>query len=564
MKARALLTVTAVAAALAACGDSTTGLGDAGPPPPGEGGSTWSTLSPPTVYHCAAAYTTTLDDTVIDPQRPGSVVRVSVSVTDAGFDAPGWTHPLRVALVQGSSEIATLAEEADAAPGRTVVATWDGTIGGKPAPVGAYALRTTYGCSAAPAITRDATLAVVHAGTVEVSMGAGDGLYQPLLWHRFNDIAKNYWSPAPTAPVLVRGSGSGAVDLELADGGPSPFPAVWTGLDSPPVDASGNLVTTDLDLPFALSVTTHADVTLKLGLARPPSGATAAPKDPPVGDIPVRAHLVEAVPPGYAALSSDGASSTFRLASPLAPAVGRYDVTLHAAFEYQRPDGAWRPLGTDAIPLRVYGVLGKQTIDATGAVPYVPWITVVDAVAGWVDRTTKDPAKVAASIVHHVYNDLGLHYDTVSGACYYTTYGYGFGQAAFDLSAFLLRANGSTVNCSDCASIVSTYANMVGADLGYTIIESDFLLNYIKAIGTPAFTNDPFGTGSQGGFSYHAITSDPTLLVFDATLDENGTSNPGSPPFKDTEVLGLTRAFYVPHLTPSTVTLTYDDKTTIQ
>ncbi len=549
--------------ALPACGASQSGEGQDGGVH-ADAGPVWTTLGPTSFYGCSPAFATTIDDTVIDSRSSGAAVHVEITLRDEPFLDPNWTHPLHVAIVRDGVEAEVLEDEANVAPGTKAHATWDGTLAGKPAPIGVYALRTRYGCSGAPmSATRDENLAVVHLGTVAVTMGNGDGLYQPLLWHELGQIPENYWSPAPTRPVLVLGTGSGAVDLELPGGTPRPFPSVWTELGSPPVDASGEPTTSDYELPFAVSVSTHPDVTLKFGSMVPPSTASAAHGDPPLGLIPIRARMTEGSAPADV-IVEDGSDGTFRFTTLPAPNVGRYDLRLHVVFEYERRKGDWRPISTEEVPLRIYGVLGQETNSPSLVVPYIPWVAVVDAVAKWVDGTTADPDKVSSLIVHHVYDDLGLHYDTVHGASFYTRYGYGFGGAMFDLSGFLKRANGSTVNCSDCASIVSTYANMVGEDLGYNIIQADFPLYYIKAIGTPAFTDDPFDTGHPGGFSYHAITSNPKTLVFDATLHEDGDSDPGAPPFLDTEIDGLAQTFYIDHLTPADVSITHDDKTEIQ
>jgi hypothetical protein len=548
---------------LAACGNSQTGIdGDAGAG--GETGPRWSTLSPTTFYECSASFTTTLEGAVMDSQTPGAALHAKISVRDMGFADPNWTYPLHVAIVRDGAEAVVLSNESNAPPGGTFQATWDGTISGAPAPVGVYAVRTTYGCSGAPApVVRDDTIAVVHVGGVAVTMGNGDGLYQPLLWNALAQVSKNYWSPAPTSPVLVRGTGTGAADLEQPDGTVQPYPAVWTDLGSPPVDTTGAPATVDYDLPFAVSVSTHPDLTLKFGLDAPPPSAVAAQGDTPIGAIDIRARILE----GSAATDptvADGSSGTFRFTDLPAPSVGRYDISVHVVFEYQLPDATWAPLSTETIPLRVYGLVGQETISPSDTAPYIPWVAVVDAVAGWVDGMTAEPDMVSSLVVHHVYDDLGLHYDTVHGASFYTSYASGFGGAHFDLTGFLTRANGSTVNCSDCASIVSTYANMVGCNLGYKIITQNFPLYYIKAIGTPAFTDDPFNTGKPGGFSYHAVTADPATLIFDATLHEDGDTDPGASPFLDTEIDGLTQTFYLAHLTPADVTVTHDDKTTLE
>ena len=79
------------------------------------------------------------------------------------------------------------------------------------------------------------------------------------------------------------------------------------------------------------------------------------------------------------------------------------------------------------------------------------------------------------------------------------------------------RSRGKVVNCSDCASILSTYTNMIGAKLHYAIIGWNFKLNPILGIGAMMF-GSPFDSGRLG-FSYHAVTTpDATMTIDDATL----------------------------------------------
>ena len=97
--------------------------------------------------------------------------------------------------------------------------------------------------------------------------------------------------------------------------------------------------------------------------------------------------------------------------------------------------------------------------------PHRAWVDVVDTVTGWVDGSTSDPMEVAGRIVEGVYNELGLRYDRDRGASFYTDYPGTWAGASFDASWFQDRAFGSIINCSDAASIVSAYANMMGVDL---------------------------------------------------------------------------------------------------
>jgi hypothetical protein len=527
-------------------------------------------------YRCVAAMDVSLDGPVLDPHFENARTQIEVRVRDEGNPDPAWTHPLRIELVRGDAVLSTLGDEADARPGTMVTARWDGRLENAVAPVGTYAVRVTYRCSGGvtPAV-RDVPLAVVRTGVTSVTVGDGDGARIGILWHRLNHERRNYWLPENTRPVLARGRGAGASDLTLPDGAPRPLPAVSTDLETPPVDDGGDAASVDYNLPFALRIGTRPDVTLGFGLATGATQQGGGGGDGGVsadggaggpGGLPtrVRARLEGADVPLDARLA-DGTATTYRLTTSPTPALGRYAVPLQVHYEYARTDGTWGEFGTEIVPLRAYGLLGDQTISPVRHdAPYAPWLAVVDAVAGWVDGHETAPEAVAAQIVRHVYADLGLHYDVRNGASFYTSYRSGYGGAQFNLSGFLSRDNGTTVNCSDCASIVSTYTNMVGCDFGYNIITNNFALNYIHAIGTPGFTNDPFGTGRPGGFRYHAVTSPIGVLrIFDATLNEDGDDSPGASPFMELPTDGVDRMFYLTHLSPNAVVVNYADKTSI-
>jgi hypothetical protein len=102
-----------------------------------------------------------------------------------------------------------------------------------------------------------------------------------------------------------------------------------------------------------------------------------------------------------------------------------------------------------------------------------------------------------------------------------------FGLDVFDCSAFLdlLRkgvGNGSYVNCTDCASITSTFANLLGCDLWQSrmgMYVPAFLTNPIRAIGTTR-VETPCGLGL--GFMFHEVAwtdrCDVQDHVYDACL----------------------------------------------
>lgn len=109
----------------------------------------------------------------------------------------------------------------------------------------------------------------------------------------------------------------------------------------------------------------------------------------------------------------------------------------------------------------------------------------------------------------------------------------------FNLTAFLRRLRGGVgqgryVNCSDCASIVSTFANSLGCDLWQSrmgVYNPSFQTNPILAIGTSVFQS-PCGWGT--GFTYHEVAWKGACTandeVFDACLALDADATPFAPP----------------------------------
>jgi hypothetical protein len=123
-------------------------------------------------------------------------------------------------------------------------------------------------------------------------------------------------------------------------------------------------------------------------------------------------------------------------------------------------------------------------------------------------------------------HELGLGVLSYQGSAYYTD------DESFDCESFLhvLRGgigSGVRVNCDDCASIVSTFANAVGCDLSQLCIEpfnsSEYRLNPHTRIGS---ANWLFGQE----FYHHSVASEGCLEqheVFDACLQLDDDNEPG-------------------------------------
>ncbi len=208
---------------------------------------------------------------------------------------------------------------------------------------------------------------------------------------------------------------------------------------------------------------------------------------------------------------------------------GVMDENLILSFVYQDEEGERWVIGEQSLPLRWYLLLDEPAFDRPEA-PYNAWVAAIDPALRAIDGVEPTDQAVIDALVEWIYNDLGLSYDTRYGASYFTNYQSGWTPAVFELSAFLRPDAGRTVNCSDCASILATWANMLGAPMVYSIVLQNFDLNYIQAIGGSGFTHCPFGSWGCS-FSYHAVTTnDGGATIWDATLALDGDADPSNPP----------------------------------
>ncbi len=109
----------------------------------------------------------------------------------------------------------------------------------------------------------------------------------------------------------------------------------------------------------------------------------------------------------------------------------------------------------------------------------------------------------------------------------------------FNCSAIIERlrgdiGNGRYVNCTDCASMVSTFANSIGCDLWQSRMGKyvpTFVTNPIRVIGSRLWES-PCGWGL--GFTFHEVAwmgdCESDDEVFDASLEVNGSTLPTIPP----------------------------------
>jgi hypothetical protein len=156
-----------------------------------------------------------------------------------------------------------------------------------------------------------------------------------------------------------------------------------------------------------------------------------------------------------------------------------------------------------------------------------PWTDLLNYACDWA-AGTMTPDQGAAQITRRVFA-LGatvLQFDVIgNGGSHYCD------DLFFDCAAFLGRLSGEfsygpLVNCSDCASIVSTFANAIGADLNQGIVVpkqgKSFDLDPHLLIGLPGW--------HDGGFRYHEVgwkgKCQEGDLVFDGCCALDGDDDP--------------------------------------
>ncbi|TAL26640.1 MAG: hypothetical protein EPN94_02825 [Nitrospirae bacterium] len=156
----------------------------------------------------------------------------------------------------------------------------------------------------------------------------------------------------------------------------------------------------------------------------------------------------------------------------------------------------------------------------------LPWVEVMDYSCIWAIGS-KDRDTAAGKVTERI-NALGpsvVEYDCPGGG--YSNYSAG----SFKCTNFLERLKGGPglgkyVNCSDCATIVSTFSNIIGCDLWQSRMGTGFGLNEVISIGYSTWSTPC----SWASFNYHEVAwkgaCDINDEVFDACLKVDGDSSP--------------------------------------
>ena len=225
--------------------------------------------------------------------------------------------------------------------------------------------------------------------------------------------------------------------------------------------------------------------------------------------------------------AGDSGWQTFQLDGPTFHAHGVAVFDMAWAWQWRLKAGdPWRPLLTTRH--RIYIVLREPTlpwVQTTGSTS-LPWADALDIACAWAAGATTTDA--AATRVTAGYNGNGrVQYDTTSGATFYA-------WGTFQLTQMISRLNGgpglgALVNCTDSATTVSTFSNLLGCDLWQSRMESGFRLNPMIAIGYNTWAI-PF----SGSFSYHEVAWKSACTsaeqIFDGCLKVDADADPVNPP----------------------------------
>ncbi|HEY5748826.1 MAG TPA: hypothetical protein VIU12_22305 [Chryseolinea sp.] len=162
----------------------------------------------------------------------------------------------------------------------------------------------------------------------------------------------------------------------------------------------------------------------------------------------------------------------------------------------------------------------------------LPWTEALEYGCTWA-KGAKTRDEAATKITESIYN-LGpsrIEYDCPGGGSSH------YSAGSFNCTKFLERlsgglGNGKYVNCSDCATIVSSFANLIGCDLWQSRMGGFyFQLNNIRGIGSSVWTT---ACNNWGGFSYHEVAWKGNCTeqdqIFDGCLQVDGDSDPMTAP----------------------------------
>ena len=212
----------------------------------------------------------------------------------------------------------------------------------------------------------------------------------------------------------------------------------------------------------------------------------------------------------------------FRLLNPLFALMGVGVLDIDWRWQARQDLASpWRDFDTSRH--RIYVVLRQPTLPwlqqpFSSSNTQLPWAEVLEWSCRW--GALAKSTGIAATAITAAVSRLGprrIAYDCRGGNP--TNYSYPY----FDCTAFLERLSGGygrgpRVNCTDCATIVSTFANAIGADLWQSRMFNQifpFRCNLMRLIGAPFFG----AVCGSGFFNYHEVAWEGMCSDFDDIYD---------------------------------------------
>lgn len=467
---------------------------------------------------------------VFDPKLSGATLDLEFGLASAGA--------IRLEIKDGAGRGVRRLVDAQRGAGRHL-ATWDGTDrSGLYAAPGNYTVELSSGGQR----LASAPLALVRLGIRSLGF-TGSGRI-PLTYHDADGfgarVALDQIGPAWTLPASALGAGC----LDASSGSPLQAPAPHAALAAPPRTSSGALRTRGVSLPVAYALGSRPQAQVQFGDSAASGGAPVA-CGYPIAGVPLRVAVEGGV--AVDAMSGElrpGGTTTLDL--PQSPSsVGKARVRYRFRF-YYLSGSSWAPVpGGQVTEHTLYSSFGRPGADMPGR---RPWVKALDLAVGWTSgQSTRRGAMT--KVVESVNSRLGLRYDVNSGAPAYTG-GWELHRPELDFDAFLDDLdNGRTVNCLDCASLVTKLAGQLGLTTNVAVLGWDFRLNYLRGIGWDRFTNRLFG--GHHAFSYHAVaTTDRGRTIDDACLSLDDDSRPWRTPFVERLPTGIDFDRYRQQLSP--------------
>lgn len=207
-------------------------------------------------------------------------------------------------------------------------------------------------------------------------------------------------------------------------------------------------------------------------------------------------------------------------------------------WQFKLGSGAWTQFATSNH--RIFTVLEIPTKpwiqSADPRRSQLPWVDALEYSCAWAAGKTTS-GDVLKAVTEKVNGAIGLKYDTTQGASVYTGRQAGRPDQVFYLTSFLAMLGGApgkgkVVNCRDCATIVTTFANLVGVNVQASLMANParvgFYCNKIQAIGYTVW-DYPFGPKKRK-FSYHEVAwlgaTGYRDAIYDACLKFDSSNDP--------------------------------------